>query len=160
MSDNLKIVDSSNESLQSPRETGLDGLLGYHLKRAFNVIRNDLARTLEPFELRMLTFSALATIAKNEGLRQFELADALDIERPNLVVIIDELEGRDLITREKVPTDRRAYALFMTDEGRRLYKRASKAVVEHEKRLFQNLSEDEQKQFLKTLNMIEGLDQK
>ena len=36
--------------------------LGYHMKRAFNVVQADLARVLKPFELRMLTYSALVLI--------------------------------------------------------------------------------------------------
>ena len=94
------------------------GFVGYQIKRAFNVIQDDLAKTLKPFELRMLTYTALVLIVDNPGMRQSQLADAMDIERPNLVVIIDELERRELIVRDRVPTDRRAYALKATLAGR------------------------------------------
>ena len=33
--------------------------VGYHMKRAFNVVQADLTETLKPFELRMLTYTAL-----------------------------------------------------------------------------------------------------
>lgn len=107
--------------------------LGYHLKRASNDILTDLAETLKPFELRMLTFTALVLIVDNPGMRQFQLADAMDVERSNLVVLLDELEGLDLIVRDKVPTDRRAYALRATLSGRRRYDQAIKAVIAHER---------------------------
>lgn len=84
--------------------------VGYHLKRASNAVLSDLTTVLKPFELRMITYTALVLVVDNPGMRQSHLADAMDVERPNLVVIIDELEGRELIVREKVPTDRRAYA--------------------------------------------------
>jgi DNA-binding MarR family transcriptional regulator len=108
----------------SVTDENLRRFLGYHLKRAFNVISSDLARALEPFGLRMITYSALVLIVENPGLRQSQLADALDIERPNLVVIIDELEDRELIVRDRVPSDRRAYALRATLAGRRLCEKA------------------------------------
>ena len=117
----------------------LRGFLGYNLKRAFNVVQADLLQTLKPFELRMLTFSALALIVENPGLRQSQLATAMDIERPNLVVIIDELEQRELITRNRVPTDRRAYGLKATLAGRQLLEKAVAAVKEHEEALLRDI---------------------
>lgn len=113
--------------------------MGYHLKRAFNVMQADLVQTLKPYELRMVTYTALILIVDNPGLRQSQLAAAMDVERPNLVVIIDELEGRDLIVRDRVPTDRRAYALKATLAGRRLYDKATQAIRVSEARLLRQL---------------------
>ncbi|MGI3184990.1 MarR family winged helix-turn-helix transcriptional regulator [Nioella aestuarii] len=134
----------------------LRGFVGYHMKRAFNVVQADLAATLKPFDLRMVTYSALVLIVDNPGLRQSQLAAAMDIERPNLVVIIDELEGRDLILREKVPTDRRAYALVPTLAGRQLCARAIEAVKSHEARLLQGVGMTEYAQALDVLRQIEA----
>ncbi len=128
---------------------GLSGLQGYHLRRASKHVQEDLARTLEPFDLRMITFSALSIIAENDGLRQFQLAELLTIERPNLVVIVDELEGNGLIRRDQVKTDRRAYALRITKVGKKRLEDALHAVEAHEKRLFGDLS-DEERQALKS----------
>lgn len=134
----------------------LRGFVGYHMKRAFNVVQADLATTLKPFDLRMITYSALVLIVDNPGLRQSQLADAMDIERPNLVVVIDELERRDLILREKVPTDRRAYALVPTLAGRQLCARAIEAVKSHEARLLQGVGMTEYAQVLDVLRRIEA----
>lgn len=128
---------------------------GYHMKRAFNVVQADLSQTLKPFGLRMVTYSALTLIVDNPGLRQAQLADALAIERPNLVVIIDELEARDLILRERDPTDRRAYALMPTVAGRRLCTRAAAAVKKHEDRLFGFLNGPERAALLEALRTVE-----
>lgn len=130
---------SPKSKIQSPtqveivRDDTLRQFLGYHLKRTSNAILADLAETLKPYDLRMLTYTALVLIVDNPGMRQYQLADAMDIERSNLVVLLDELERRDLIIREKVPTDRRAYALRATLPGNRLCQKAIAAVVAHEK---------------------------
>lgn len=133
----------------------LRGLVGYNMKRAFMVVRADLARTLEPFELRMLTFTALTLIADNPGLSQSQLAEAMQVERPNLVVIVDELETRGLINRDRVPTDRRTYALRITDEGTRLLAEATRAVREHENHIMGGISDAEEAALVSTLNRIE-----
>ncbi|POF28408.1 MarR family winged helix-turn-helix transcriptional regulator [Roseibium marinum] len=111
----------------------LRAFFGYQMKRTFNLIQSDLNRTLKPFDLRMLTYTALVLVVDNPGLSQAQLAEAMDIERPNLVVIIDELERRELIIRDRLPKDRRAYALKVTLAGRRLYEKSFAAVSAHEK---------------------------
>ncbi len=138
----------------------LQGLLGYHLKRSFNVVQADLARTLKPLDLRMLTYTALVFVVDNPGLSQSQLAEAMDIERPNLVVIVDELEQRGLIVRDRVPTDRRAYALRATLKGRQLFERAVKAVHDHEDALFNGIDPDTRDQIVAVLRQVQRLGSK
>ncbi len=129
-----KAPEKATEVAQVSDET-LRGFIGYHMKRAFNVLQADLNRVLKPHGLRMVTYSALVMIVENPGLRQSQLADALAIERPNLVVLLDELEDAGLITRDKVPTDRRAYALNPTLKGLKLAEAATAANRADEARL-------------------------
>jgi len=133
----------------------LRDLVGYQMKRAFNVVQADLIRTLKPFELRMLTYTALVLIADNPGLRQSQLADAMDIERPNLVVIIDELERRALINRDRVASDRRAFALMATLAGTHLAAAASKAVARHEHRLLGAMDQDTRETVIAAMTQIQ-----
>ena len=152
-----KTVSSTTEAAEvtDVDDSTLRGFVGYHMKRAFNVVQNDLTRTLKPFDLRMLTYTALVMIVDNPGLRQSQLADAMDIERPNLVVIIDELERRELIVRDRVPTDRRAYALKATLAGRQLYDKAIAAVSAHEQQLLRGIDQDTLDTVLAAMKAIE-----
>lgn len=134
----------------------LDCFVGYQMKRAFNLVQTDLLDTLKPFDLRMLTYTALVLIADNANLSQTQLAVAMDIERANLVVIVDELERRDLIVRNRVPSDRRVYALNVTLKGRRLLKKAIAAVVAHEARLFVGLKKDAREVLIKALSEFQA----
>ena len=67
-------------------------------------------------------------------------ASPVDQKRQRVEDIVDELERRDLILREKVPTDRRAYALVPTLAGRQLCAQAVAAVRKHEERLFADMA--------------------
>lgn len=140
----------------SVSDSTLRSLYGYQIKRAFNVIQSDLNRTLKPFELRMITYTALVLIVDNPGLRQSQLAEAMDVERPNLVVIIDELERRELIVRDRLVSDRRAYALKATLVGRQLYEKAVAAVQAHEDRLVQGISPEALKGAMTVMQLIEA----
>lgn len=150
-----------NEKMPIPdvviNEDTLCLFIGYHLKRAFNLVQSDLAMTLKPLELRMLTYTALVLIVDNPGLSQAQIADAMGIERPNLVVIIDELEQRELITRERTPTDRRVYSLNATLAGRRLCKRAVAADIAHENRLFAGIDEKSRASLIQILSEFRKL---
>ncbi len=133
----------------------LRDLAGYNIRRASTAVQADLARTLAPFDLRMITYSALVLIVDNPGLRQTQLAEALAIERSNLVVVIDDLERRALIGRNPMPNDRRAYALTATLAGTRLCRKATRAVRAHEARILAPLSEEERQLLAGALRGIE-----
>lgn len=153
------MAKTDKQSKSTPRvqvnDQTLQRFLGYHLKRGFNVVQADLTKTLKPFDLRMLTYSALVLIADNPGLSQSQLADAMDIERPNLVVIVDELEQRELISRDRVPTDRRTYALRVTLKGQQLFERAVKAVSRHEDVLFDGIDQETRAQIVTALQLVQ-----
>jgi DNA-binding MarR family transcriptional regulator len=129
--------------------------VGYNIKRTFNALHSDLVLTLRPYELRMITYTALVLIRDNPGLRQSQLADALAVERSNLVVIIDELERRELISRTPVLTDRRANALQVTLAGRRLCDKATAALQLHERSFLETVDQDAKETMLQVLNLIE-----
>lgn len=138
-------------------DAALRQFVGYGMKRAFNVLQADLARTLEPLGLRMLTFSALSMIVENPGLRPSQLAAALSVERANVVVYVDRLEEAGWVTRAPCPDDRRAYALQCTITGRRVYDKAVEAVRAHDRRMLDGLREVEIAAVRKALMRIEGL---
>lgn len=132
----------------------LHRFLSYHLRRMSNQVQAEIARTLKDYDLRMITMSVLAVIVEHPGLRQSQLADALSIERPNLVSILDELEHRSLVVRERVPTDRRAYALTATPSGERLLRRAFAATEAVEERLFSGLDEKRRSDFVEAMATV------
>jgi len=128
---------------------------GYHMKRAFNVVQADLSCRLKPLGLRMVTFSALVLIVDNPGLRQSQLADALAIERPNIVLILDELQRNGLIARDRALDDRRAYALRATKAGARIYQQAMAVMRDHERQVFDALTQTERQALIATLHKVE-----
>lgn len=128
---------------------------GYNIKRAFSVIQSDVNATLRPFGLRMLSYSVLSVISAQAGLRQSQLADALAMERPNVVQLIDELEQAGWITRNRDPEDRRAWILTSTAEGRKVCQAATHAVKDHDTRLTRGLSASDKAILIRCLQQIE-----
>lgn len=137
-------------------DTTLRSFIGYRLKRAFNMLRADLVGVLEPLGLRMITYSALVLIVDNPGLRPSRLAEALAIERPNMVAILDELEDQGLVQRARDPRDRRAHTLTATPQGRRLMTRAIAVDQRHEAALLAGISAEDLAVVERFLDQIEG----
>ncbi|MCA0995915.1 MarR family winged helix-turn-helix transcriptional regulator [Alloyangia pacifica] len=149
--------DDISEAPKGPKveDTVLGNLIGYRLKRAYMQIQPEAQRVLAEDDLRVVSFSCLSIITDNPGIVQSELADALQMERSNLVVIIDELEQRGLIARKKVPTDRRRYALTATLRGRRLRDHAAERVRTAEDEIIGRLNGEDRAHLMTVLGRLE-----
>jgi DNA-binding MarR family transcriptional regulator len=136
-------------------DMALRGFVGYNLRRAYLTLHDDFIASLAGLELRTVSFSTLSLIVDNPDIIQSRLAEALRMERSNLVLVIDELEERELVTRTKVRSDRRAYALRATLKGRRLRERALRVIAAHEERLLADFTPEDRAQLIDMLNRIE-----
>ena len=63
-------------------------------------------------------FGALSVIAEEGPLSQQLLGEQMTVDRSTMVTLIDELEQAGMVTRQRNPNDRRAYALEATESGR------------------------------------------
>jgi len=115
----------------------------------------EVNKVLAEFGLRRSTYSSLVVIIANPGLNQGQLADALAIERPNVVQIVDQLEKASLVRRERSVEDRRAYALQPTSRGCELGQSATRALERLDVVLRQGLSEQDIEVLHRSLRTIE-----
>lgn len=66
---------------------------------------------------------ALRRLAR-QPMSMGEFAEALDIDRPNATVVVDDLEALGLVRRRPHPSDRRAKLVEATRKGKQLARRA------------------------------------
>lgn len=131
-------------------------MIGYSTKRAYLVLHADAQAALAEFGLRVLSFSCLSVIAQNPGIAPSALAERLRMERSNVVVVIDDLETRELVTRSQSKRDRRRFALNATIRGKRLHDAAVAAVRRGEDRLLAQITEEERKLLVSMMERIEA----
>lgn len=86
-------------------------------------------RALEPYGLAVHQGRAFTVIAHHADadreLRLSELAQRLHIAPRSATEVVDGLQERGLVRRSRSTSDRRAIAVQLTDEGRRLQQRLS-----------------------------------
>jgi len=91
------------------------------LKREFAFTIMDVARLLRTyadqrarqFGISRAQWAVLMRIDRNEGLKQSELADMLDLQPITLTRLLDRLADNGLIERRADPNDRRANRLYL-----------------------------------------------
>lgn len=76
-----------------------------------------------------------------DGVRPGTLAEALGIEAPSLVRVIDQLVDAGLVERFEDASDRRAKTLHLTAEGRRRAQKIEKALIPFRRALFNEIDE-------------------
>jgi DNA-binding MarR family transcriptional regulator len=103
-----------------------------------------LEETLRPFGLRWRDWAVLAVLEERGPLPQNRIGQVLGIDRSTMVGLIDSLENAGLVSRERSRTDRRAYAVVLTDEGRRIIQRVLRPLTnEVQSGLLHRLDESE-----------------
>jgi len=137
----------------------LPGLIGYNLRKAQTAVFQDFSRSLRKCSITPGQFGVLVLIQANAGLNQTSLAKALGIDRSTVVAVIDKLEGRGLVDRTPAPTDRRSYALQLSDQGATLLHEARDLVATHEARIAKDLSAGEQSQLISLLSRLGAVSQ-
>jgi DNA-binding MarR family transcriptional regulator len=132
----------------------LESLVGYNARRATLVIVDAFLRNMAVYGLRPVDFSMLSLIAHNPGITSRQLCTALNIQPPNLVGMINQLQTRELIVRRPHPHDGRAMGLHLTPEGRKMMKQAEVTAFELEEATTARLSPTERKTLMQLLQKI------
>lgn len=121
----IKFVNRQEKKMNKKQDTSgfsfsVDNCLGFIANRLVKAFLKLLDYKLENFNLTGAQFCVLTKLFEEEGLTQTQLAHRLYIESPTLVRTLDRLEEAGLIERRRVPSDRRAFHIFLTEKGHEL----------------------------------------
>jgi len=101
---------------------------------------------LAPLNLRPRHLVALTLLREAGGSTQQGLAEALQIDRTNLVGLLNELEASWLITRTRSAEDRRRHIVELTVAGRERLSEAERALIAVENEVLGALDADQREQ--------------
>jgi len=132
----------------------LDGLLGYHLRRAQVALFQHFSATVGAGGVTPAQLGVLSVIDANPGLSQTQLGTALDIDRSTVVGMIDQLEAQALVERAPAPADRRSHALRLSAAGTEALRKLELAVRAHENAVASGLGPAERRRLIALLKRI------
>jgi DNA-binding MarR family transcriptional regulator len=112
------------------------------------------AERLEPLGLKPQHAGILRVINEADGLSQQALGERLGMFPSRLVGVLDDLERLGLVERRDSPTDRRSYALYLTEAGREAQERIGRIGQEHQAALCAALTPSERAQLTEYLARI------
>lgn len=126
----------SDELLQGPELMfeELDGLLGYHMRRAQGAMHRDYMANVAGLDLTQKQTATLWLISANPGVSQVSVATALGMDRATMMGVTDRLDERGLVIRKRSSVDRRKQELYLTPSGITMLRKVKARIAEHEGR--------------------------
>jgi DNA-binding MarR family transcriptional regulator len=151
----LDFINAIQEAADQPLDQSrLLSLVGYNCRRAYITIMPVFESRMAKYDLRPVDFTVLSLLKANPNITQKRLSQAINVSPPNLATLLDHLENRGLLIRQRNPLDKRSQTLVLTSEGSRMCTKAEKTASELETEATAALSDAERAQLLRLLQKI------
>ncbi len=111
---------------------------GIHIKT-----KRILEKRLKEFGLTFPQFGVIMSLMHKDRITQKQLADWLETDTTNIMVICDSLEKKDILQRVPNPKDRRSNLLTLTDKGISTFQKAQPFVDEYSNDLMAYITHEE-----------------
>jgi DNA-binding MarR family transcriptional regulator len=116
------------------------------LKRLGMEAKEDSFRAYEEIGLHPYHYAILALLDEGARETQGQIAQALGYDKAQLVGLLDELEAKGLVERQRDTADRRRHLVQMTPAGRKTLERLRRLSADLDEAFLAPLSESERKQ--------------
>jgi DNA-binding MarR family transcriptional regulator len=124
------------------------------LHRASQAVEDLFTAEVKMESLTPRQLLVLMTVAQNEGLSQTGIVDRTGIDRSTLADIVRRMQRKGLLQRRRTREDARAYAVKLTDEGKRVLRSAEPLAKKVDERILDALSTKQRDQFIDDLLAI------
>jgi DNA-binding MarR family transcriptional regulator len=145
--------------MRNPDEHILDESLDFKLVKVVSKLRNQIGRQLRHLDMTSEQWGILARLREQDGLNQRELAEKNLKDQANMTRILDKIAKKDWVKRVDSLDDRRAYLIYLTEEGKRVAEATSPLVAQVKEKLTRGLTDNEIQAFIAIIEkMSQNLD--
>lgn len=146
-------------SVQQQSPTGWQTVLaphsmGYRIKLLSQLLTRKLQEQLEPFGLTPFHWVVLCCLWEEDGLATSSIGDKLQQVGGTLTGVLDRMEERGLIRRERDQNDHRVWRIWLTETGKSLQDVLPPIAVELREQALQGISYPEREQLSALLDQI------
>jgi DNA-binding MarR family transcriptional regulator len=129
-----------NPATKTPQTTGTMGLLSQLNRVVYRRATEDV------IGMKLKQLITLELLVKNEGCLQQELGATLMVDPNNCVLLLNELDDRGFVERQRDPKDRRRHIVVITDAGQKALAKAEDKLEALEGEVLVNLDQSEREQ--------------
>jgi DNA-binding MarR family transcriptional regulator len=130
--------------------------IGYQIKTTWQSIAKMYNRLTHEQGYSQAIGYVLINVKKG-GVPVTKIAPLMGIEPTSLSRLLNTMEDKGLIYREKDTVDRRVVKLFLTEKGLEFQKKSRRIVLEFNSFIFDNFDEAEMDVFFKVIEKINAL---
>jgi len=126
------------------------------LLRTTDLVRRHLGRVLEPFDITPQQYNVLRILrgAGEQGLPTLEIGERMIEQAPGITRLMDRLEAKRLVRRERCPQDRRQVLCWLTPAGAELVERLDQPIDAADAEAVAMLGPEEQEKLLRFLDLV------
>lgn len=132
----------------------LNDIVGFHIRLAHGAVYRHFTETFADLDLTQKQVSVLWLVDGLPGIAQIELGQRLRMDRATTMTIVNRLQDRGYLRRERSETDGRKQALYLTDEGAKALGKAKLAIRQHEAWLKSRFTAEELEKLVEMLTRI------
>jgi len=126
------------------------------LLRTADLVRRHLGSVLEPYDITPQQYNVLRILrgAGEQGLPTLEIGERMIEQAPGVTRLLDRLEAKQLVRRERCPQDRRQVLCWLTPAGLELVERLNEPIDAADADAVAMLRPDEQEKLLGLLDAV------
>jgi DNA-binding MarR family transcriptional regulator len=139
------VAITTNLAVKIMTDFRLNESLGYLINRTARRLKHELHQAFKAngYDVTPEQWALLNRLWEQEGLSQVELADQTFKDKPTVTRMLDVLEKKHLLFRQRDGGDRRAFNVYLTEAGRDLKEKLIPLAVEVLKRGQKNLTNED-----------------
>ncbi len=135
--------------------TTRDETIGLYTSHTVKNIIRFLTLHLKDFDVTPEQWTVLKRLAEQDGISQKQLAMKAEKDQPTVTRILDILERKELIYKQKNTEDRRSFLIFITEKGMTAKNELSPFIEElYEETILKGISEEELEVYKSVLSQI------
>jgi len=136
------------------RSTGQEALLS--LLRTADIVKHRFHQFFESAGITFQQYNVLRILrgAGEEGLPTLEIGARMIERTPGITRLMDRLEGKGLVRRERCPEDRRKVLCYLSPTGRSLLASLDAPVEEVDEVIFRGMEEAELSTLIRILDQL------
>lgn len=133
----------------------LDKSIGMYMSSVNRKLLRFLSLNLKMYNITTEQWSVLLHLLEKDGINQKQLSKEVDKDQATLVRILDILEEKKLVVRQKCIEDRRSFLIHSTEKGKNLTNQIYPCIEDLFSKIINDIPENQLNLFIDTLNLIE-----